>query len=322
MKSVPLIIVGNVPPPIGGVRIHVARLCQWLEAKGIEYEFIAINPRSILKVLCCILRRQIVHLHLSNQALKLIFTVAGRLVLGRVIATQHRNLLRYGDARDWLAVLALRFARKAIALNSESLSVMKRFGCDAVQLSAFIPQLKPEILPKEIEGRIRVLRQQSFKKIIATNAHKVNFDSNGCELYGIRDLIRLCRERGWALIVSDPSGQYVKYVHDQDGPSNLDHVYFTEAPHSFSELVKHVDAVVRNTTTDGDSLSVHEALVQGTQVWASDCVSRPQGVNLFEKLDGIDDAAPNLASNYKAPSTIDDLVALYQSVYSDGAGLR
>ena len=43
--------------------------------------------------------------------------------------------------------------------------------------------------------------------------------------------------------------------------------------------------MIRATSTDGDSLSVREALDSGVRVLATDCVDRPDGVTLFKYND-------------------------------------
>jgi glycosyltransferase involved in cell wall biosynthesis len=52
-----------------------------------------------------------------------------------------------------------------------------------------------------------------------------------------------------------------------------------------SSLWREADLVVRATNTDGNSLTVLEALAVGTPVVASDCVERPEGTLLFRNRD-------------------------------------
>jgi glycosyltransferase involved in cell wall biosynthesis len=47
-------------------------------------------------------------------------------------------------------------------------------------------------------------------------------------------------------------------------------------------MISASDVFVRPTFTDGDSISVREALSLGIPVIASDCVERPDGVVLFK----------------------------------------
>ena len=52
--------------------------------------------------------------------------------------------------------------------------------------------------------------------------------------------------------------------------------------HSFIEVIKKSDCLIRNTSTDGDSLSVKESLYLGKPVIATNAVQRPKGVTLIE----------------------------------------
>jgi hypothetical protein len=71
-----------------------------------------------------------------------------------------------------------------------------------------------------------------------------------------------------------------------------------------------VEIFIRNTTTDGDSISIHEALYLGKQVWATDCVMRPDGVNVYSKLDEMFNEQI-CAQPYVPPNTMDELISLY-----------
>ena len=54
---------------------------------------------------------------------------------------------------------------------------------------------------------------------------------------------------------------------------------------SFVRLIEQSDIVLRLTNTDGDALTVREALYLGTTVIASDVVQRPEGTILFNSRD-------------------------------------
>ena len=60
---------------------------------------------------------------------------------------------------------------------------------------------------------------------------------------------------------------------------------FIDQPHSYFELLKNVDVFVRNTSTDGDALSVKEALYLNKPALCSDVVDRPAGTILFRYSD-------------------------------------
>jgi glycosyltransferase involved in cell wall biosynthesis len=66
----------------------------------------------------------------------------------------------------------------------------------------------------------------------------------------------------------------------------MEHVLFIKRPLENAYLIwRASDIFIRATNTDGDSISVREALSMGTSVVASDASPRPKGVVLFANRD-------------------------------------
>ena len=63
----------------------------------------------------------------------------------------------------------------------------------------------------------------------------------------------------------------------------------------------YADCFIRYTSTDGDSLSIHEALEQGIPVIATDVVSRPSNVYLIHRGDNkeLKKAIDFISSNFQ-----------------------
>ena len=120
------------------------------------------------------------------------------------------------------------------------------------------------------------------KIIVSTNASYMQFSDKGDEIYGIHFLVEFFKGRDeYILIVSDPSGQYSDYYREE----KLKNVCIIKQKHSYASLLSYSDIMIRATATDGDSLSVREALDLGVRVIATDCVDRPVGVLLFKYND-------------------------------------
>ena len=88
----------------------------------------------------------------------------------------------------------------------------------------------------------------------------------------------------YILLISDPSGNYSKR-YERSGLKVEGNVLFINYPHPYFELLKYVDCFVRNTSTDGDALSVKEALYLGMPTLCTDVVDRPDGVRTFKYCD-------------------------------------
>ena len=86
--------------------------------------------------------------------------------------------------------------------------------------------------------------------------------------------------------------------------------------------MKESDAVIRATATDGDSLSIREALYLGKPIIATNCVTRPEGVIVydFNNLNDFSSAiqialnTPN-QTNSKEVESIVKLIELYKQYF-------
>ena len=277
-----LLIIGPVPfnHGIGGVTIHVQRLLDYLDKIDFPYFFVDYKESaiSLLKAIC---RADVVHLHVSNPLFQFLFVTLCKLLGKKLIVTIHGNYGRFNKWKNFLVRSAIRMASIPIVINEKSFSICKSFNKKTVLIPAFIPPQKEETLQKEILDLIDRLKGQG-EKIVSTNAYNISYDKEGLDTYGIDFLVDFFKDSAdKALIVSDPSGNYKKRF---EGVKS-DSVFFIDYPHSYYELLKHVEFFVRNTSTDGDALSVKEALYLGVPTLCTDVVDRPEGVSLFKYSD-------------------------------------
>ena len=283
-----LLIIGPVPPPIGGVSVHVSRLSHLLrDHLSIKHVKIRYCLPSLLQ--CLIFRRfHVVHLHSSSPFLRLLVSAIPRLFQVKLVCTYHGDLGRFRPFINLIDILSVALCHTPIVLNSDSLTIAKCFNHSARFLSAYIPPIDSDKLSPEHTMILNEARQ-SYKFLVSTNAYNVTFTPYGFEIYGIVDLLKLFSGLSeHALIISDPSSRYYPYVLNVIGtiPPN---VYFLTGEHDFVSVLPMVDIFVRNTLTDGDSLSIHEALSAGLLVFATDVVSRPSCVVVYKTLSTLKD---------------------------------
>lgn len=266
---------------IGGVTIHVQRLRDFLEKHGFGYKFMDYRNNSLWTLLKGISKTKVVHFHVSNPIYQYILVFFSRLMGKKIIMTLHGNYGRYGSLKNWMVRRTISRATIPIVINEKSFDACIRFNKNTKLIPAFIPPQKIEVLQKEILDLLERLHKEG-KRIVSTNAYNVSFDKNGNDTYGVDFLVQYFKEcDDKALVISDPSGNYHKRYSTLDCNS----VYFIDYPHSYFELLKHVDYFVRNTSTDGDALSVKEALYLNVPTLCSDVVDRPRGVRLFKYCD-------------------------------------
>ena len=266
---------------VGGVTIHVQRLKDFLSIKGYAYDFYDSRSNGLIKLFKAIARHRIIHVHISNPQLQLVLVLFGRLMGKRVVMTLHGDYGRFVRLKNHLTRLAITTSSIPIVLNAKSYDICKRFNENTRLIPSFIPPQKEELLQKEVLDMLEHFRKER-KFIVSTNASNTSVDKEGKDIYGIDFLVDYYKEATNAvLVISDPSGNYRRRY----GGSMSNSVFFIDYPHSFFQVLKHVDCFVRNTSTDGDALSVKEALYLGVPVLCTDVVDRPEGVRLFKYCD-------------------------------------
>ncbi|HET8573180.1 MAG TPA: hypothetical protein VFL76_04845 [Edaphocola sp.] len=314
-----ILILGVQPPPIGGVTIHVKRLCEQLMYTSFDWVFADIKKTSKIRILSDCLVYKNIHLHSSNPYLRFLISAFCFLFRKRLLVTFHGNLGRYGRFKNWLDCLTARYCFLPIVLNENSLSIAKRFNKKALLITAFIPVKAITPLQEQYIDLIEILKK-NCKQIFCTNASYVGFDANGKEIYQITDVIAVFNSQPQkGLIISDPSGKYNSYLKSQNVSVGRNIILITE-PHDFNAIIKLSDAMLRFTTTDGDSVSVREALSLRKPVIATNVVSRPRGVTLISP--DVKDLEDFLNSNnikavsddVKIENAFDDLQNVYRSI--------
>lgn len=266
---------------MGGVTIHVQRLKEYLEKNGIEYEFKDYKSNSLWALMRMVSEYDIIHFHVSNPIYQFVLVLLSRLMGKRIVMTLHGNYGRFGIMKNGLVKSAIRMADVPIVINRKSFDACNRINTHTCLIPAFIPPQKEETLQKDVQEMIEHYKLDG-KMIVSTNASNTATDKHGNDVYGIGFLIQYFKDSADAiLVISDPSGNYRRRYEGLTFSS----VCFIDYPHPYFQLLKFVDCFVRNTSTDGDALSVKEALYLGVPVLCSDVVDRPEGVQLFKYSD-------------------------------------
>ncbi len=96
-----------------------------------------------------------------------------------------------------------------------------------------------------------------------------------------------------------------------------------QADLSFVKLIEYSDIIVRPTCTNGDPLTVREALYLGKPAVASDVVSRPEETTPFKNRDYMD-MANAIMSVIDSPrqisasaNNLDEYRSFYTEIYGD-----
>ena len=268
---------------IGGVTIHIQRLCQWLEREGYPFDFCDYKSVPILRQIKEISAHEVFHIHASNPYLRLFYILLGKVLRVRTILTVHGDLGRHSRMKNCFDKLSVRMCDCPVLINKHSYHIALKSNENSIYISAFIPPVSEGYLPESVERVIQTAKKNGLT-IVATNASVMSFSDDGNEIYGIHFLVEYFRSRpGYFLCVSDPSSQYSTHY----GGSAFENVIFITENHSFYHLLELSDILIRATVTDGDSLSIKEGLFLKKTVLATDCVDRPEGVILFHYNDSV-----------------------------------
>jgi glycosyltransferase involved in cell wall biosynthesis len=298
-RALPLLIIGPLPPPRSGVSIHIQRLSRDLRGRGIEHAILDesrtptegipnLHRMSPLAYLRMLRKAGLIHIHTSNRYVRLAHTVAARLMGARVLHTVH------GHHEKFLPRISLRLAcwlgHESIAVSN---AVAIEIGLPAKIIPAFIgPGPEDEIIPADVAAWIS--RQKAARrKVVAMNAYRPR-KIDGVDLYGIDMLIdtfaRPDVKSAFAALICvaniDQDAPYFEFLKERLCAGGLsDLVRLRSGEIEFCGVLKRCDVFVRPTITDGDAVSIREALWYGIPTIASDAVRRPSGVVAFKARD-------------------------------------
>ena len=276
----PILIIGKTPPPIGGVTIHVQRLLDNLERIGFQYKFIPLSLGHLIRNFFLVLMNKNIHLHSSSPLFKLFFSIFCFLTNKKLIVTNHGNLGRYGNFKDNLDLITIKLCYLPIVLNKISLEKAYKINKRSILISAFLPPIQSVKLSENIEKNILELKAK-VSLLCCTNSSGFQLNSEGKDIYGILGLIEEFNKNSqFGLIVSDPSGIYKEKYNSISNPN----IIFVNGDHSYYEVLKICDASIRNTSTDGDAISVKESLFLGKKTFATNIVDRPAGCITYSEF--------------------------------------
>lgn len=329
-----LIIVGRLPPPLGGVTVHLKRLMYYLDNCNFPFQFLNLSGQSNLErgIVGCgnlfilvrdLLTRpyKICHCHASNHWLLLLVDfIVARILRRKTIYTFHGEgiLMQCESGPLFLKSLlrgAFQRATRIIAINSHIEERALHFATgreNVLKMPAYLPPTPDEIfllpiLPDEFElffseHKLCLASQGTFgNKYIGDDLYR--FDLLGNVLSRLRIAnheVGLC-----SLVSQSLDAAAREKVFSLRRELGLEqHWLILENFGSAIPVYKRCIAFVRPTMSDGDSLSVRECIDLGIPVVASDAVPRPDGCILFHSgdIDSLEAELTALLADYPAIS--------------------
>lgn len=304
-----VLLVGDYPPPHGGVAVHVQQLHGFLRERGVESAVLNIGkggradpgvisvrtPTQYGTRLAGFLREGwTVHVHTSGNNPKswMVAATAGvRAPRAPRIITLHSGLLP-----DYLAASLSRRAFARVALSGYGRVVAVSEAVREALLRCGVPEEKVVTYPAFCGSQVRpgpetpeLQAARARRRTLLAMAHHPS------PVYGRKLMFRALRVLanelpGLGLAVFGPgtrSEEFLRDARDAGVGDLLEDLGELDHPQALA-LMARCDAFIRPTTHDGDAISVREALALGVPCVASDVCARPHGTYTFTAGNAVD----------------------------------
>ena len=321
-KAEMILQVGPYPKPIGGISIYVKRMKELMDLLGISNEVwdlseVKKEEKGVAQTrlryvpLKLIFRRDIklIHYNIPGINHKLYIGVFNKLFFKK----RKKLLTIHGDSKNLfktpLIVKALNSFDGIICVKSGDKEYLREKGIriPVYEVPAFLfPEDEDEstTIPKYI---LDFIESKSF--VICANASSIQF-YEGKDLYGIDMCINLIerlkknREK-IGMVFSMPqinNAQYFNELKNMITSKKIDNNFlFVNEKMELYPIIKRSHLFIRPTNTDGDAVSIREALYYKIPVIASDVVIRPKETIVFKNrdMDDLYNKTAEVIDNYK-----------------------
>lgn len=314
--------IAPLPPLIGGISVSIGRLRDRLLYEGydvvgynIKYNgkykkyWKAIEAFKYFYIPFFILfhrRFDVIHVHVSGVLRKLYITMAKRVFFPRtkLIFTIHGDIGNLLKQR--FASLSLSGADRIICVQQgDSVLLPGKLRTRAVDIPAFIMPVLDDSsagIPETVMDFI----EKDGKPLIVFSGGYVTTDLYD-DLYGFGDIVRLYKDLKseqvyFKLLIncySTGNNQKAKDLRNMitgelEGKDDV--LYVENAGINLSAIFKYSKIYVRPTKTDGDALSIREALCMGNTAIVSDAAKRPEESVVYELGNAMDLLAKTISA--------------------------
>lgn len=291
--------IGALPPPLGGVTVFNERKSRALRREGLDVRGIEPVPSQLFSVIRALLARD-GEVFLSASNILVFLLVALTRSASRVVFFDHnasRLFLHERGWKGWVRKYVLRHVREIRIVNGHLLENYRHlpfFDQLTFQIeSAFLPPDPADEagIIAGYEPRLRSALKEDKRVFVIVSAFKPALDSSGTDIYGLEKCLEAFSELSTEYDECIFLIAVARFTGDRFSSAVLAHatalveergnVLLLSGQTILWPLFKKGVLFVRPTTTDGDAVSVREALHFGCAVLASDVVPRPEGVHTF-----------------------------------------
>lgn len=294
-----------MPPPIGGIAIHVSRVKEHLEQQknhNIIFDATQYQSRIVrLRKLLCLLMQRPDHIHyhtLYHSVVEwMIVIISATLLRTPVTLIDHdcRDVYKRSRWCKMLWRLTIPWVRQQVIIGTSTVQAYRDNQVPILQSacieSSFIPPNKEHqsaILATYPPSLFAFLEQH--RPIIVINAFRLVFVDNK-DLYGIDQTLTMLRELrqqfsriGLVIALAHRGSElyYAALQHHIMDHNLQSHCFFLEDQREMWPLLRRAQLFIRPTLSDSYGISIAEALYFGVPAIASDVCVRPPNTILYQ----------------------------------------
>lgn len=319
-----ILVLGPLPPPFGGVSLHIVRFLELLKSEGVRaaaYPYTgttragrlakALEAAHMVATIYLRVRTgsdTVLHVHYGGLGYFLALAPLLATSRARLVVTFHsvrvlQDLERAPDrVRRLVMGLLARFAL-FVAVRAEIGEALRETGLSGPEITvmpAFLPPSPAEMmldrLPPEVAGALTAAHDAGELQVCCA-AYNLGRGYGHDDIYGIEALLAALANRRspsarrlhlWVLVSNPPHGQEQLMAQSRIMGLAQGISQFTLHLHyglPLTPVMCRTSAFLRPSREDGDSVAIREALALGVPVLASSVVNRPVGVETCSSED-------------------------------------
>ncbi|MDI5934355.1 hypothetical protein [Halomonas kalidii] len=288
-----VVLVSKFPPPLGGVTIFAQRKAAKLQRAGSKINRVDLACWYWPLLLLRARRSSALVVNTVNLSVLAVIFLLGR--LGRSKIYDHNGSRHYvsGTLRRSLYLFFVRKSDGVVVVHHHLVESYDQALRDKITIeSPFIePDLTQEAdILRDYPDEVKHFMCKDREVKIVNSAWKYVEDDRGRDLYGIGASVRLVSQIVTAglsakLLLAFGEFNYsdmpLSLQQEIDHARDAGYLVILDGQKELWPVLRTADVFLRLTSTDGQSISVHEALHFGCAVVASDVVPRPADVLLY-----------------------------------------
>lgn len=282
------LVIGKVPPPLGGVTVFIERFVNKLVRNGDKV--VLVSPTKVYRVLVNSFRAEFIHIHTISIVYLALFYVLR--LLPKVTVYDHNHSRHFNNMPTIKLRLIMFFLSNIDRVFVANTLLTSNYNNCTTKVFEFSPFLPPLVEKKQsiIDSYPNAIKELiiSSKPLVFTSAWK-NVHEGTESVYGLDAFIKVAKaanEEGLGLsflIMLGIESEKDEYLLKK--ASLVPNLTVLIGQYESWPILENAACLIRNTSTDGDSVSVREAIYFSTPVLASDRAPRPKEVKVFQKDD-------------------------------------